>query len=56
VQSGPADLAGRAEEHMEAYLDEMAWRFNQRHNPYLFRDTLIRLVRAETLEYKALIS
>ena len=44
-----------SEKHMDAYLDEMAWRFNQRHNPYLFRDTLIRLVNAETLEYKELI-
>lgn len=43
-----------SEKHMDAYLDEMAWRFNQRHNPYLFRDTLIRLLKAETLEYKEL--
>ncbi|MBI4213616.1 MAG: IS1595 family transposase [Chloroflexi bacterium] len=42
--------------HMEAYLDEMAWRFNNRENPYLFRDTLTRLVRSENLEYKDLIA
>jgi transposase-like protein len=42
--------------HMDSYLDEMAWRFNNRDNAYLFRDTLIRLVNAETLEYKELIA
>jgi len=42
--------------HLPAYLDEMAFRFNNRHNPYLFRDTLIRLVKAETLEYQELIA
>ena len=42
--------------HLDAYLDEMAWRFNNRENPFLFRDTLIKLVSAEALEYKELIS
>lgn len=45
-----------SEKHLEAYLDEMAWRFNNRKNAYLFRDTLTKLVTAGTLEYKALIS
>jgi len=40
--------------HLQAYLDEMTWRFNNRKNNFLFRDTLIRLVRAEKLEYKEL--
>ncbi len=42
--------------HLPAYLDEMAFRYNNRHNPYLFRDTLLKLISAETLEYKQLIS
>lgn len=45
-----------SEKHLEAYVDEMAWRFNNRSNAFLFRDTLVRLVGAETLEYKVLIS
>lgn len=45
-----------SEKHLDAYLDEFEWRFNNRHNPYLFRDTLTQLVKAETLEYKELIS
>jgi transposase-like protein len=41
--------------HLLAYLDEMTFRFNNRSNPYLFRDTLIRLLQAEAVEYKKLI-
>ena len=40
--------------HLDAYLDELEWRYNNRKNPYLFRDTLIKLLRAPTLEYKEL--
>jgi transposase-like protein len=40
--------------HLDAYLGEFEWRFNNRENPYLFRDTLCGLLKAETLPYKAL--
>jgi len=40
--------------HLPAYLDEMTFRFNNRANPYLFRDTLIKLLEAPVLEYKKL--
>jgi transposase-like protein len=40
--------------HLQAYLDEMCFRFDNRKNPYLFRDTLLRLLQAEHLEYKEL--
>lgn len=42
--------------HMPAYLDEFVFRFNNRDNPYLFRDTLLRLLSAERLTYEALVS
>jgi len=42
--------------HLEAYLDEMSFRFNNRENPYLFRDTLIALLKTETLPYQELIA
>jgi transposase-like protein len=42
--------------HMDAYLDEFEWRFNNRSNPYLFRDTLVKLIKSEKLEYKELTS
>jgi transposase-like protein len=40
--------------HLAAYLDDMTFRFNNRHNPYLFRDTMIKLLEAPVLEYKKL--
>jgi transposase-like protein len=40
--------------HLSAYLDEMTFRFNNRENPYLFRDTLMKLIEAPVLEYKKL--
>lgn len=42
--------------HLMAYLQEMTWRYNNRKNPYLFRDTLMRLIQSENLEYKELIA
>jgi len=42
--------------HLDAYLDELEWRFNNRDNPYLFRDTLIKLIGSTNLEYKQLIA
>ena len=41
--------------HLDAYLDELEWRFNNRKNPYLFRDTLTRLLRSENLPYQELV-
>jgi transposase-like protein len=40
--------------HLPAYLQEMTWRFNNRKNQYLFRDTLMRLLASDNLEYKDL--
>jgi transposase-like protein len=42
--------------HLDAYLDELEWRFNNRDNPYLFRDTLLKLINSTNLQYKSLIS
>jgi transposase-like protein len=40
--------------HLDAYLDEFGFRYNNRHNDYLFRDTLRALVKSDVLTYKAL--
>jgi len=40
--------------HIDRYLDEFEFRFNNRHNPYLFRDTLMCLLQTSNLEYKEL--
>lgn len=40
--------------HLAAYLDEITFRFNNRHNLYLFPDTMLKLIEAPVLEYKKL--
>jgi transposase-like protein len=40
--------------HLPAYLDEMCFRFNNRKNPYLFRDTLMKMLQSPNLELKEL--
>lgn len=40
--------------HLPAYLDEMSFRFNNRKNPFLFRDTMLKLIDSPNLEYKTL--
>jgi transposase-like protein len=40
--------------HLPAYLDEAAFRWNNRTNPYLFRDTILALVEGDALTFAAL--
>jgi len=40
--------------HLPAYLDEMCFRFNNRKNDFLFRDTMLKLIASPNLEYKNL--
>jgi transposase-like protein len=42
--------------HLDRYLDELEWRFNNRDNPHMFRDALIRLAHGNPLRYHALIA
>ena len=42
--------------HLPAYLDELEWRYNNRRNPYLFRDTLLKLCESDVLTYQELIA
>jgi hypothetical protein len=41
--------------HLDAYLDELEFRFNNRENPYIFRDAMLKLLLAESLPYAKLI-
>jgi transposase-like protein len=43
-----------SKKHLQAYLDEFSFRFNNRTNAFLFRDTLLRLVDSDVLTYKKL--
>ncbi len=40
--------------HMDRYLEELEWRFNNRNNPHIFRDTLRRIVDTDALTYESL--
>ena len=40
--------------HLDRYLEELEWRFNNRDNPHIFRDTLIRIVDTDALTYETL--
>jgi transposase-like protein len=40
--------------HLPAYLQEMTWRFNNRKNKFLFRDTLMQMLKSDNLEYREL--
>jgi transposase-like protein len=42
--------------HLPAYLDELEWRYNNRTNPFLFRDTVLQLVGADALPYAVLVA
>lgn len=41
--------------HLDAYLGELEHRFNNRNNEFLFRDTLLKLVKAESLPFRELV-
>ena len=42
--------------HMDRYLEELEWRFNNRDNPHIFRDTLARIMNTENLTYRKLVA
>ena len=42
--------------HLDACLDELEWRYNNRDNPYLFRDTLLRLLGTKPVKYRELVA
>ena len=44
-----------SEKHLPAYLDELEWRFNNRNNPMLFKETMEKLVYSDTLGYDSLV-
>lgn len=41
--------------HMDRYLEELEWRFNNRDNPHIFRDTMARIVKTDPMTYRELI-
>ena len=47
---------GMSAKHMDRYLEELEWRFNNRNNPYIFRDTLARIMHTDPLQYRELVA
>ena len=42
--------------HMNRYIEELEWCYNNRDNHHIFIDTLNRIMRTKSLEYKELIA
>ncbi len=42
--------------HLDRYLEELEWRFNNRNNPHIFNDTLYRILTADPLTYQNLVA
>jgi len=42
--------------HIDRYLSEEEWRFNNRRNERIFVDTLRRIVRTDKLTYAELVA
>jgi transposase-like protein len=42
--------------HLDGYLDELEFRFNNRENPHMFRDAMCKLLVANNLPYEKLIA
>ena len=42
--------------HMNRYLEELEWRYNNRDNPHIFRDTLRRIMDTGSLTYRDLVA
>lgn len=42
--------------HLDRYLEELEWRYNNRDNDHIFVDTLRRIVNTPPLEYKKLVA
>ena len=40
--------------HMDRYLEELEWRFNNRNNPRIFHDTMKRIVNTDPMTYRDL--
>lgn len=45
-----------SKKHMDRYIEELEWRFNNRDNDHIFRDTLVRIMNTPHIEYKDLVA
>lgn len=45
-----------SKKHLDLYLDEFEFKFNNRDNPFIFRDALKELLTANNIEYQELVA
>ena len=45
-----------SKKHLDRYIEEMEWRFNNRYNPHMFRDTVKRILTTDPLRYRELVN
>lgn len=45
-----------SKKHLDLYLDECEYKFNNRDNPFIFRDALKELLTADVLRYAELVA
>ena len=55
IEAAEFVLTGSAT-HLDRYLEELEWRFNNRDNPQIFHDTMKRIVKTGSLTYKELVA
>ena len=44
-----------SKKHLDRYIEELEWRFNNRNNPHMFRDTVKRILTTDPLRYSELV-
>ncbi len=45
-----------SKKHLDRYIEEMEWRFNNRNNSHMFRDTVKRILATDPLTYRELVN
>ena len=55
IEAAEFVLTGSAT-HLDCYLEELEWRFNNRDNPQISHDTMKRIVKTGSLTYKELVA
>ncbi len=44
-----------SKKHLDRYIEEMEWRFNNRNKPHMFRDAVKRILTNDPLRYRELV-
>jgi transposase-like protein len=56
LRRGAGPYRHLSEKYLTAYAEEQRWRERNRHNPHVFRDTILALARGEGVSYEQLVA